>query len=82
MYLLKLVAPLNLQKHFILDGKYAKIIQQNNKSTNNIYIMAKELQLLKTIKQEHRKHKTNSIMKNKWQLDYISKITEMWSTSI
>ena len=82
MYLLKLVAPLNLQKHFILDGKYAKIIQQNNKITNNTYIMAKELQLLKTIKQEHRKHKTNSIMKSKWQLDYILKIKEMWNISI
>jgi len=82
MYSLNQVAPLNLQKHFILDGKYAKIIQLNINSTNNIFIMAKELQLLRTIKQEHRKHKTNSIMKNKWQLDYILKITEMWNTNI
>ena len=67
MYLLNQDALLNLQKHLIHDEKYAKITQLNKNSTNNTYIMAKELQLLNTIKQEHRKLKINSIMKNKWQ---------------
>ena len=67
MYLLNQDVQLNLQKHFIQDEKYAKITQQNKNLINNTYITAKELQLLNTIKQEHRKLKINSIMKNKWQ---------------